>query len=852
MAATSALGEDLVGKTILHYEISAELGAGAMGRVFLARDTHTHRQVALKFLGADTVGASARERLRREAQAASRLSHPGIVAVHALEEADGELFLVEQYVEGETLARRVARGPLGSQETLRLARELTAALAHAHEHGVIHRDLKPANILVAADGSFKIADFGIARMEGVPTVTSSNTLLGTLPYMAPERARGARGDARADLFALGAILYEAMGGRRAFVGGSEAEVLYALMNEDPAPLEVRGAVLQRLVPLVSQLLAKEPQLRPAGAEVVAGILEGFQSTAGVRRSLRGRQWLVSAAVLIALAAAGLFTRAFLRLKPAALTHTQLTFVGNALDGAISPDGQTVAYVLRESARDYRLIVQDVSGGQPLEVFRSDWIEGPRWSPSGSEIVFTRRDSGLYIVPRLGGAPRRLPPGNHTAISPDGNHIALTRLSVNRIWFFGLTAGDTSSIRLDGSFNWVRDLDWSPSGKTLVFLTNAQDRYALWTIHRDGSHQQMVYEDSVELFCPRWAPTQPAIYCLRRSPGSTEIIKVHVAGDGSSSRRPPLTLLSGLQLEYFAVARDGHRLACTREVTHANLWLFRPAGADWASGPQGRRLTASTSPLWGARLSPDGKQVAYVDGSNGAQDIRLMSLEDESRVQLTFLKTSFFGPPVWSPDGREIAFGAGSAGSERVWTVPASGGPPRSFGRTLMSTNAFGTGTVAWSPGREILYQRPGNRNFHSIDPVTEAERPLLADDSMGWIFEPVYAPDGRHVAVRWNRVGSPGVWIVSTADSSKALLRKGRWFPIVWSYSGDMVYVWTPFNATIFRFSIATAESTRVVTLPFDEVQGVNMSSDGRLLVCTVPERQSDVWLVQNFDPEMK
>jgi eukaryotic-like serine/threonine-protein kinase len=289
----------MVGRTVLHYTVTAELGAGAMGRVYLARDQRTERMVALKFLGAGAAGSpEARARLVREATAAARLSHPNIVTLHGVEETSEDLFLVEEYVEGDSLARRLERGPLGPAELMRLARDLTRALAHAHRHGVLHRDLKPANVLVAADGTYKVADFGIARVEGAPTLTGTGTVLGTAAYLAPERARGHAGDARSDLFALGAVLYEAMAGRRAFAGDTEAEVLYGVLNTEPRPPEAPAASLLPLAALVMRLLAKEPADRPPSAESVLEGLEAMQPARGAVAPRR-RAWLLPVAIALA-------------------------------------------------------------------------------------------------------------------------------------------------------------------------------------------------------------------------------------------------------------------------------------------------------------------------------------------------------------------------------------------------------------------------------------------------------------------------------------------------------------------------------------------------------------------------
>jgi eukaryotic-like serine/threonine-protein kinase len=293
----------MIGRTILHYTLTAELGAGAMGRVYLARDDRTGRMVALKFLrpwAADDAEASSR--LEREAAAAARLSHPNIVTLHAVEDSGDELFLVQEYVEGESLARRLERGPLGPVELMRLAQALAHALAHAHQHGVLHRDLKPGNVLVATDGTYKVADFGLARVEGAPTLTATGYVVGTTAYLAPERARGHAGDARSDLFALGAVLYEAMTGRRAFAGETQADALYGVLHAEPRPPEAPNASLLPLAALVMRLLAKEPADRPASAEAVLEALETLRPAPAVA-TVRRPRWLLPAAVALAVAMA---------------------------------------------------------------------------------------------------------------------------------------------------------------------------------------------------------------------------------------------------------------------------------------------------------------------------------------------------------------------------------------------------------------------------------------------------------------------------------------------------------------------------------------------------------------------
>lgn len=267
-------------RKIRHYTVLSELGAGGMGRVFLAHDERADRQVALKFLSGPADDAEARAALSREARAAARLSHPGIVTLFAVEEEAGELFLVQEYIRGETLSARVAREPLSVPEGLRLGRELAAALDHAHRNGVLHRDLKPDNILVTADGHYKIADFGIARLEDTTTLGGADLQAGTLAYMAPERFSGHPGDARSDLFALGAILHEALSGRRAFAGRTAAELMMQILNEAPPALALPGDSGAALAALVARLLRRDPLDRPAGAEEVRGTLDALATPGG--------------------------------------------------------------------------------------------------------------------------------------------------------------------------------------------------------------------------------------------------------------------------------------------------------------------------------------------------------------------------------------------------------------------------------------------------------------------------------------------------------------------------------------------------------------------------------------------
>ncbi len=271
------------------YEVSALLGAGGMGEVYRARDTRLHRTVAIKVLAEHRISdPSIRQRFDREARAVAALSHPHICHLNDVGHQDGVDFLVMEYLEGETLAARLARQRLPIDEVLRYATEIAEALAEAHRHGIVHRDLKPSNVILTKAG-VKLLDFGLAKLQpGVSgsggsgstlaatrenPLTDEGSILGTWPYMAPEQLEGKEADARTDIFAFGAMLYEMATGTRAFEGDSHASLIAAILERDPAPLtDRRQAAPAALDRIVRKCLAKQPDARWQSARDLADAL----------------------------------------------------------------------------------------------------------------------------------------------------------------------------------------------------------------------------------------------------------------------------------------------------------------------------------------------------------------------------------------------------------------------------------------------------------------------------------------------------------------------------------------------------------------------------------------------------
>ena len=272
----------LIGEKIGRYTIMSRLGAGGMGEVFLAQDSTLERNVALKFLPADAEADNrARLRLIREAQAAARLDHPNVCAIFEVGQHRDKCFIVMQYVEGETLASLIKRGPVALVESLRIGIQIADALAEAHSHGIIHRDIKPENIMLTRRGQVKVLDFGLAKLEvgkrPDPSEASTEMILtqpdviaGTAPYMSPEQLRAERLDGRTDIFSLGAVLYEMLTGLRAFGGASNAETIAAVLERNPAPFaQIRGDGKDEIQAILNRCLAKDRAARYESAKELA-------------------------------------------------------------------------------------------------------------------------------------------------------------------------------------------------------------------------------------------------------------------------------------------------------------------------------------------------------------------------------------------------------------------------------------------------------------------------------------------------------------------------------------------------------------------------------------------------------
>ena len=297
----------------------------------------------------------------------------------------------------------------------------------------------------------------------------------------------------------------------------------------------------------------------------------------------------------------------------------------------------------------------------------------------------------------------------------------------------------------------------------------------------------------------------------------------------------------------SISSDNRRIVTSSGESYSNVWM-----ASFEKNPRMRivdpkQITKGTAPIFGATISPDGNRIAFSRQGR----IFVLPVDREQELQLTF-GSSF--NPVWSPDGMKIAYLSYQNGKTRVWDVVASGGTPHVFKGTELS----GNGNLAWSPGSHILYQKPGNRNFGCLDPLTELERPLVRNDSAGFLFSPQYSPDKRNIAVFWNR-NQRGIWLLATDDTVQRFLLPSipSLVPMAWSLDNRLLYVYGSPQETrnfgkIIAIRISDGKIEESVALPFHRVTRIEMNPTMMKLLFIVSESKTDAWMLENFDPEVE
>jgi hypothetical protein len=783
------------------YTIERLAGQGGMGRVYLAADDALGKRVALKLV--DERLSDHLARLRDEVKLAQEVTHPGVCRTHDLEEIEGRWLIKMEYIDGETLAERLAAGPLPLAAAVEVATRICAALAAAHRQGVVHRDLKPHNVMLErGSGRVVLMDFGIAR--DAPRAGAAEGVSGTPDYMAPEQVRGREVDARTDLYALGCVLYEMVAGERPFPRANAMAAALAHVNDPPPPLPAPAP--ERLRKLVARLLEKDPARRPASAEEVAAALAGPR---------RGRRVGIAAAAGVALLAAALVAT-----RPGRAWQPEIRELPvsdeNAYAPTFSPDGKSIAYV---SNRDgaYRAYVEPLDGGPARAVTpRAMFVWAARWARDGGSLLVSA-EGRIYRVPLAGGAPAVVAEEALAGEDCAGRLLLLLRGAGDCAACKRLVlrdGGGERELRRFGADETVVAPRCDRAGRRLLYARSDLPRLVpdaraeLWTMSLDGGAPRPLtdgHPGSSGAFTPDGSS-------LVYSDGE-RLLEVPV--DGSS--RPRVLATRPRWLEMPDIAPDGTRAIYDIDVTSVQIYA-QPLG-----GGRPQRLTSAWQQLAQPQVAPDGAAVIAV--AIGSPDAEVVTIPVDSGAPVTLVKGE---SPALSPDGREVLYSV--TGTGRVLAMPRAGGPPRPVTEVpgkVLRIAAGDDGTV------HMLVVRPTGEEAWSA--------PLAGGDAgrelpPGWAMRVPAPRTGWSVALRRSGFGLPGTarFVPPGADLNDPSAREiaTRTFQGAWAPDGrSWIY---PAADSLARFDVETGEPVPLAEV--DSTFGHAVSPDGRTLYTTVVE----------------
>lgn len=765
------------------FEVERELGGGGMSQTFVALEKGLGRRIVAKVLSSGMGAHVSVERFRREIQVAARLQHPHIVPLLSVGEVDELPFYTMPFVKGESLrATLVREGQLPFGDTVRVLRDVAAALAHAHAEGVVHRDIKPDNVIVSG-GVAVVTDFGVAKARDVAAspesgeaesawVTSLGLTLGTLAYMSPEQATGSPDlDHRADLYSFGCMAYELLAGEVPFPQRNPQQVLSAHVHDAPVPIEARReGVPPALADLVMRCLAKAPADRPQGAEEVLAVLDGVTTPTGTMPAYRATRrrgawpWLVAAGVAAAALAALVSPRAPRPFVPG--TTTLLSAEPELeLDAAISPDGRLVAYAAGVFGR-MRIFVRQVDGGGRVAL--SADLPGthrwPAWSPDGSRLAFMGPD-GIYVVPALGGAAARAvtDPG-HVLLtpgwSPDGTQLAWA--DDRGIWTRALDGGEP---RLLTGARAAHSPAFSPDGRWVAFVDENATYIAdvgniapsaIAVVPASGGEARRLTAATRMHASPRWSPDGRSLLFVSDLGGARDIYQLALTRDVTPAGEPA-RLTTGINAYSLSVTADATRLAYSVLQLRSNVWSAPVSPGAPTPASAARQVTTGGQVIESMDLSADGAWLLYDSNRLGNQDIFKLALAGGEPVQLTRDGADDFGP-AFSADGREIAFYSVRHGTRDLFVMDADGRDVRQV------TEGPGQDYFPdWAPdGTQLVYT--------GTAPDAAREVFTVARDADGRWGTPVRRTFGRTRTAAYQRWSPDGRWLAWAEPGGVALL----------------------------------------------------------------------------------
>lgn len=885
--AGAAVRTPQVGETIGRYRLLSKIGEGGMGSVYRALDLQLDRQVALKTLKAEAVSRpERRRRFIQEAQAASALHHPNIVAVHEIDERDGVHYIVMEYVAGETLEQRVSGGPPPLRVSLDLAIQVADALAAAHAAGIVHRDLKPANVMVDEQSRAKLLDFGLAKLTEQSSSGSSTrsqtahtedgAILGTVAYMSPEQAEGRSVDGRSDVFSFGSLLYELLTGRRAFGSDSKAGALAAILNRQPEPVsELAPQTPSELDRIVARCLRKAPDkryqhfgdiriaLEELRDDLEAGRLEANVEQATVAPSTGWRE-LILAAIAGALAT-GLAVWALQPKQPTAtppaevanLTLAQLTGAeGLAIYPTWSPDGAWIAYASDRGGR-MDLWKKPADGGEDVRLTDTPLAEThPDWSPDGRTLAFSIESErgGVYLMPADGGQAVRVTDfGANPIWAPDGRQIAFD--SNGSIYLVNYSGGEPTE--LVAGTSGTPFIEWSPDGRRIFYWDRT---------HRDLFSVDVESRVTRQL---RLIPTGEEVAGLTSSHNGSRLVfskgsfggdkdlwQVELGPDGlpaGSATRLTVSATDDVQCRFSA---DGKRLAFTAQRIDRQLWGISLNPKTGLSGSDSRLITSHGQRNYYPSATSDGSLLAWTSQNAGQGVIYHQRRGEEEVHKLTRdwdrgIREVF---PSIAPDGVQIAYASTAGGSYQLWRMPA----PDSVALQLTDARPpMSDAGPVWSPDGQIIAfysNRSDNWDIWAVDAGGGGEPKALLDWPSNELY-PAFTPDGQALTFTSTRNDNADIWRLDLKTGQTELLVEHPAVegPGAWSPDGRRFYFISNrdggFAIWMIPASGGPAQRVTPETLTFpDAALYTKFAVTQDELIAPLENRHGDIYVLEGLD----
>ncbi len=816
------------------YEIQSPLGSGGMGEVYRARDTRLDRTVAVKVLNAQLVANSdLRARFEREAKIISQLQHPNICVLHDVGNEGPIDYLVMEYLQGESLAERLAKGPLPPDQVLSIAIEVADALEKAHRAGVVHRDLKPGNVMLTKSGA-KLLDFGLAKPLGATVasgtgsgsaasvfaaaltntmpapspaspLSAAGSMIGTVQYMSPEQIQGVEADARSDIFSFGVMLFEMVTGKRTFEGKTQASIVGQILAVDPPSVStLRPQTPPGLARVIRLCLDKDPDERIQTAHDLKLQLQAIVETAptavqAVAVAPARRSWLawtVAAVLGLATIAFALAYIQSLRV-PQVSVHSYVlppekaAFVvtGNSAGPpALSPDGLRLAFVAKGESGTPMLWIRPMNSAVAQPMAGTDGASYPFWSADSRYVGFFAGGK-LNKIEASGGPPQALcdaGAGRGGTWNRDGI-IVFTPDATTGLERVDAAGGTPVSLSTpDANETSHRWADFLPDGKHFIYFAHGTTGAAsgIYLASLDAKERKLLLRnDSNAIYA---APGQ-LLFVRDNTLMAQSFDVAHLALEGEAK---PIA-------DHVAVNTDTWRGIMTASMNGELLFQHGAASGGsqlvWfdASGKPGLPVLPETADYYTPKLSPDGGKLAVTIEVNGMGDIWMIDLARHTKTRITF-GPQYSNWPIWWPDGKSIVYGSGPTGtSMAIYRQNADGTGSR---EKLLDTPGINAIPFSVSPdGRYLVYMRRDSKSTTGWDiwvlPMFGDGKPFPLVNTNFLDVTPAISPDGKWLAYANDETGRMEVYVQPFPSGA------GRW---QLSTNGGIVPTWRKDGKELF------------------------------------------------------